>query len=502
MSIILKATGGILVSVLAAVPAGRAVAQGWIPPTCGLKAGHYLVNSAVLYLKSASTTQFADQKTRDLKDANRVLNQALTSGGQQKNPAAWYYLGRYYVLQQDLVGADSAFTQAAQLAPGCKADIEFWRRALWGPVFNAGVQAWQAGNTDSAIATFRRANQIYTIEPTGFTYLGTLFANANQPDSAAKYFKLALPAAADQKYAKERRDALFNVARVYHAAQRWDDAAAAYREYLAIYPSDVQALAGLAVVLSRSGKRGEALALYGQILDHADSANAQDLFAAGRAIFEAVPSAPDTAQLGGQCRSEARSNRALTVRQIAARCDSVTSRAMQEFNASAASQYRLVAKAYEAGLAKNPYDREALYTLAGTSYLLGDTARMKGAAQWLLAVDPLNRESLRMVAQFWQLKGKGDSTLHYLRIADSLPLGVTVGTFTPDDQGALLEGLFTNARSKPSAPATVTFEFLNAKGDVVASKAQDVPSIEAGGNQAFTIKVQGAEIAAWRYRKS
>src|SRR5437016_5508205 len=91
---------------------------------------------------------------------------------------------------------------------------------FWVPVFNDGVKAWQAGNTDSAIASFRRANAIYGGEPSGFNYLGTLFANANQPDSSAKYFKLAVPAASDPKFTKEKRDALFNVARVYHAAQR------------------------------------------------------------------------------------------------------------------------------------------------------------------------------------------------------------------------------------------------------------------------------------------
>src|SRR2546430_4805872 len=49
-----------------------------------------------------------------------------------------------------------------------------------------GVGAPEARNTDSAIASFRRANAIYGGEPSGFIYLGTLFANANQPDSSAK----------------------------------------------------------------------------------------------------------------------------------------------------------------------------------------------------------------------------------------------------------------------------------------------------------------------------
>src|SRR2546426_8387581 len=131
----------------------------------------------------------------------------------------------------------------------------------------------------------------------------TLFrsANANQPDSSAKYFKLAVPAANDPKFAKEKRDALFNVARVYHAAQRWDDAVPGYKEYLAAYPSDVQAMAGLAAVYSQQGKRDEAGALYNQILDHAGLAEATDLFAAAQAVINAIPNDPDTVPVGRKC---------------------------------------------------------------------------------------------------------------------------------------------------------------------------------------------------------
>src|ERR1043166_9405219 len=98
-------------------------AQEWVGPKCDIKPGHYLVNSAVLYLSSATRTRFADQRDKDLRDALRGLTRAVTSGGQQKKPGAWYYLGRYYFEMKDVAGADSAFTKAVALAPGCTQDI-------------------------------------------------------------------------------------------------------------------------------------------------------------------------------------------------------------------------------------------------------------------------------------------------------------------------------------------------------------------------------------------
>src|SRR5204863_12649 len=156
----------------------------WLPAACDIKPGHQLVNSGMQSLRSAFSTKFADQKTKDLKDAERSLTQAVTSGKQEKNPAAWYYLGRYYLMVHDVAGADSALSKALALAPACKEDIGLYRRQEWVGVFNAGVQAWQGGQTDSAIASFRRANQIYQAEPMGFVYIANLFVGREQPDSA------------------------------------------------------------------------------------------------------------------------------------------------------------------------------------------------------------------------------------------------------------------------------------------------------------------------------
>jgi tetratricopeptide (TPR) repeat protein len=493
-----------LVGLVASPVAVSAAAQQWTSAKCELSTSHFLVQGAVQYLKNASETKFQDKRVGYLKDANRVLTEAVTTKGQDKNPAAWYYFGRYYALTNDMAGADTAFTKALALAPQCKEDISVWRRVFWVPVFNEGVKAWQAGNTDSAIVAFRRADQIYQEEPAGFIYLATLLANANQPDSAAKYFKLAVPAASDPKFAKEKRDALFNVARVYHAAQRLDDAVAGYKEYLTAYPQDMQALAGLATIYSQQGKRDEAGALYSQILEHADSAEASDLFGAAQAILNAIPNEPDTAPIGSTCRAATRArNKTLTVRQVATRCAAVTDDTIKAFRTSlAAPRYRLAARAYEAGVAKNPNLREALYNLSGIYYLLNDTAKALPVAQRLYAVDPLNRSSLAKLAGAWQLRGRKDSTLEYLTIADSMTVEVTIGTFTPDEQGAKLAGLFTNLKAKASPPEAVTFEFLNAKGDVVASQKQEVPAIDASGNHAFEIKGTGAGIVAWRYRRS
>jgi len=502
---IVKQALGMSVWIVAAAlaPAAGHAQQIWLPAACDIKPGHQLVNSGMQSLKSAFTTKFADQRAKDLKDAERVLTQAVTTGKQEKNPAAWYYLGRYYLMADDFAAADSALSKALALAPACKEDIALYRRQAWVPIFNAGVQAWQGGNTDSAIASFRRANQIYKAEPMGFTYIANLFVGAEQLDSAAKYFRLAFAAASDPKYARDRRDALFNVARVYHSGKRYDEAITAYREYLAAYPSDVQGMASLAGLYLLANNRDSAMALYNRVVDRADSAGADDLFGAAQSILGAIPSSPDTAAMDVDCgKAVKKKSPTLTARQVAARCAPAAADTMRKYHAVADPQYRLVAKTYEAGLAKNPYSRDALYNLAGISYLIGDSAKVLPLAQRLYAVDPMNRSTLAKIAGGWQLLGKKDSVLYYLQVADSLPVEITVSTFSTTEKGASLEGRMTNVRAKASVPLKITFDFLDAKGNVVATQSQDVPTLDPSANQPFKVTVDQPGAVAWRYKRA
>jgi hypothetical protein len=87
-------------------------------------------------------------------------------------------------------------------------------------------------------------------------------------------------------------------------------------------------------------------------------------------------------------------------------------------------------------------------------------------------------------------------------MADStLTTDVAVSDFELQQQSAEVKGIVTNLRATPSKPFKLVFEFLNTKGDVVATQSTDVPSIPGQGSQAFDLKVTGAGIQAWRYRK-
>src|SRR3989441_7549891 len=174
-------------------------------------------------------------------------------------------------------------------------------------------------------------------------------------------------------------------------------------------------MANLAGLYARAGKRDSAMALYAQIPDHADSAGADDLFAAGLAILNAVPEMPDTATSASACRTAQRKKTpVLTPRQVAAKCEPVAADTMRKFRSVADPQYRLAAKAYEIGLVKNPYARDAMYNLSAIYFLAGDPSKLLPLVQRLYAIDPMNKSTLAKLFGAWQRSEEHTSELQSL----------------------------------------------------------------------------------------
>src|SRR6476659_3817169 len=154
-----------MVSVLigaGAVPAGaqqtavndrvvKSLPTRYVAPECGIKPGHFKVSSGATYLKTGVETELPENRNRALSSGQKVLIEAIEKNGQEKNPAAWYYLGRVYLQEGDIVGADTAFTKAEAMAPACKDEISGLRYMGWVPLVNGGITFAKAGNNDSAL---------------------------------------------------------------------------------------------------------------------------------------------------------------------------------------------------------------------------------------------------------------------------------------------------------------------------------------------------------------
>ena len=536
---------------LAALCSGLSVApaslwgQGqWVPPQppCDLPAGHFKVTGGVLYLKNAA--EKPNQRDQQLAQARKVLTDVIAQDHQEKNPAAWYYLGRYYFEVSDARGTDTAFARALALQPKCADDIRGYRSQIWAKTVNGGLAAWQEGKEDSAVVLFHLAARLEPTNPKPFSALAGLYATKDNDDSALVYYRQAAAAAgSDTTFARDRKDALSNAWRLlvrrvqgHPAAQEIPQLRARRDSLSRAIPGDSTVLAKL-VASSQSRKarrttlapadqrlfvrdstaRGQAVerarsarAAIGQQLA-ADSVALADAFApavaALRDYLAAYPDAVDAAT--SLAALYAQSSRP---RDAAAVFDSLATHARDiEPTDVFTTGERLVGQGYyEAGtralafaLERNPYRREALYSLGVAYYQLHDSTNLLPIAQRVLALDPLNRASLKLVAAGWDFRRRRDSTVAYLARADSgLAVEVLVSVFIPDSAGASLSALATNLKSVPSKAFHLSVEFLDAHGQVVATVAQDVPALPSGQSQEIDLKATAKGIAGWRYRAS
>ncbi|HSD30877.1 MAG TPA: FxLYD domain-containing protein [Gemmatimonadales bacterium] len=515
-------------------------AQQWVgpQPPCDIKPGFFRINSVIVDLQKAAQTP--NLRDRMLSQAQDVLLRTIRDDKQDKNPAAWYYLGRYYVEMKDAAGADTAFDRAEALAPQCRTDIAGYRGQLAEAATNAGLALWQGGHADSGAVLLRQA---YAVDPRPrpLFQLGNLYAERNQLDSAAAILgRAAAAAGSDPAYADARREALLTVARLAQrnlqanpAVQKWQHSRYS-RDSLAPYlaadstvlarmqqssasrrargarlsPADQQAFSRDSATRAEAVARGRALrgTLQQQAAD--DSATAQAAFdpalAAYRGLVAAYPTNVEaaTSLAGIYAQAGHRAEAGAVFDGLLAHSSELTTSDLYDLG-QRLLQAKLLGpgtKAYTLALQQNPYHRNALAELA-SAYLDGrDTANALATAQRLQALDPQNKAALHIVAQAWELRGRRDSAQAYGTLADTLTLDISIASLVGDSAGVTLTGVASNLGTSASKGLHLTVELLDARGTAVASQAVDVPALQAGGSHQFQVKGAGRGIVGWRYR--
>jgi tetratricopeptide (TPR) repeat protein len=170
-------------------------------------------------------------------------------------------------------------------------------------------------------------------------------------------------------------------------------------------------------------------------------------------------------------------------------------------------KYAEAAAAFEKIVATEPYNRDALYGLAN-SYIGLKSPKLADVAARLVQIEPMNEEIVRMYANGLRMAKKETQANKAAVQVLSMPVSITVSQFAPTPTDASITGTATGreaqtAQGKPVAatPMTLIFEFLDAKGAVVANQEVQVPALKPGQTQPITAKGQGAGIVAWRYKK-
>jgi tetratricopeptide (TPR) repeat protein len=463
---------GVLVGGLSSVAAQQPVlndrvAQGmpsrYVPPDCGLKPGHFKVSSGATYLKTGVETGVPANRTRALDSGHKVILEAIEKNGQEKNPAAWYYLGRIYLQRGDIIGADSTLTKAETMSPGCKQDIAKVRQTAWVPLVNAGIDFSKAQKNDSALALYRQANTVFRDKPIAFLNAGVIFANSGQADSATVYFQRASEIAERTNAVEDRNVATRNWGAALQRSGKHKEAIPVLEKYVAWVPNDVEVKRALATSYRATGENAKAETIEKEV--------------------GAGPAAPASPAAGTASAMNA---------------------AIALYNEK---KYDQAAAAFEKVLATEPYHRDALFGLANSYIGLKNGPKLAATATRLVEIEPMNDEIVRMQASGLRMaKKEAQANKAAIRVL-AMPITVAVTQFAPTAEGATVTGTATGREAqtpqgKPvtAKPITLVFEFLDTKGTVLANQEVQIPALKPGESQPIEAKAPGAGITAWRYK--
>lgn len=529
--------------IVCATGPGLAAQQQWVgpQPPCDIKPGYFRLNSVIVDLKKAA--QEPNLRDRMLSQAQDVLVRSIRNDKQDQNPAAWYYLGRYYTEMSDAAGADTAFRRAEALAPQCKADIAAYRARLGEAALGKGLAAWQAGQADSAAWWLRQAYAVNPGNPKPLFQLGSFYVQRNALDSGSAVLRRAAEATAgDTAYAGPRKDALLTIARLAYRRTQTDPVVQRWlrsrfrRDSIAPYVANDSSILDRLIKSSASRKsRGARLSPADQrsfsqdsaaraeavarglaartTLDQqagVDSAAAQAAYepavAAYRAYVSAYPVDVDAVSTLASLLTRAgrRGEAAGVFDNLFAHAAQLSATDLYQLGQRLLQAKMLTtgAKAYTLALERNPYQRNALAELTSTYVAAGDTGLAVATARRLVALDPLNKAGLHTVAQAWELAGQSDSATYYGRLADTLTVDISIASLVRDSTGATVTGVASNLGTAQSRPFHLTLELLDAKGTVVGAQPVEIPGLAPGGSRQFQVRGSGAGIVGWRYRRS
>jgi hypothetical protein len=376
----------------------------------------------------------------------------------------------------DLYAAlDSTLTAVETAQPACASETTRLRAGQpWLTLINAAVERTNADAQDSAEVLARRSLLLYRGAPYAEMILGNIENKRGRTATAlAHYGRAIAAAAADTTFAEQQRALMLTVANVTAGVadtakgatkQQWSrDAAAAYDKLVAQFPGSQEARAAsdrLATLRLALGDTSGVKAAYAAQLATPDKFTYGELLMAG-------------------------------------------------VSASRAGQVADAQQLFEAAVKANPYNRDALYNAALLAHDRKEYPRSLALLARLADVDPGNDQGWLLFAHNYaalnkatkepkQAKAYSDSLTKYLKRAQELPYQVRFTEWSSAAAKNTLRGRIQN-KGAAAKSYTLTFEFLDATGQVVGTQPVTVSNVAPGAEGTFSAEASTKAIA-YRYK--
>ncbi len=377
-----------------------------------------------------------------------------------------------------IVHMDSAYKAIVAAVPACEADITAMRmNEVWLAATTAALNASNAGKLDSAEYFAKRSMMMSATNPYPHYVLASVAnARSNRPNAIMHWKHVIKYAADDTTYRELKHSSMY-----YAAMSQLEDAQ------------------------SKTGAEQQAAAR-----------EAADGF---KALLTATPDNPDAPNLLLSWAD------ALTAAKDTALIPTVYTPLLTQASATdiALATAGVIAtranksddalKLFQAATVKNPFNRDAQRNVAAAHYAKDQYTMMFEPSRKLVELDPNNFDGWMLFAYAAQglakaaqtakkpleVKAWTDSLVKYQTYAEALPVKVDVTSFDRRKDMATLVLSLEQVAAK-DGQYSVTAEFLDLAGAVVATATEAAGPIKKGETKSVTVKATGAGIMSYRYK--
>ncbi len=456
----MRRRSGVAAGFLAALVIGGCGA-GRLPPP-----GPVISPTGVVYPPGTPPTPTRQSQTAILylrqEHPDRALELALDGiEHDPENPIHYFLAGVAYARSEDYVHADSMFKAAEDIYPAYEIDIEPQREAAWGQAFNAGLEAYEDGDTERTLELWQQAALMYDLRPEAHRNLASLLSSEGRYRDAIRVYREAL-AGLDKRPVtrvlgdadvQERDEARFQIegslAQLLLLTGQFADAEPLLRRQLARDSTNVQLKADLAQAVGGQGRDREAAELYSDLLSEEGLAATQ-LFNLGVGLFRS-------------------------------------------------SDFDQAAEAFRRLTELQPSSRDAWFNYANALFAAQDWQDLVSAGSRLIELDPLGENSRLITARARLETGDRAGARAGIAAADDAPVYLDDLQMRAAGRSTTITGAVIGNAAEVGDSVRVSFSFYDDRGGALGSTSATVVA-PVNGERAPLEVTFGQRAAAYSYR--
>ncbi|MEX0912776.1 MAG: tetratricopeptide repeat protein [Gemmatimonadota bacterium] len=378
-----------------------------------------------------SQTEYTAQATLAL--AQGEFEQALEAAREgiaadSTNAEHFYLAGEAAAGLSDYELADSVWAEAERLYPAYELDIEPAREGAWAEAFNAGVEAYNAGDMAAAAEAWRSADMIYGYRPEAAQNLGVLLTQQGDYEEAVEVYRAGLNALNSLPSARvleevelEERDQARaemegSLAELLLFTEQFAEAEALFRQQLEANPDDIDLQANLANALSRQGREAEAAEIYTSLLETPGMPPSQ-LTNIGISLFQA-------------------------------------------------GQHVRAADAFGQVVEVQPRNRDAWFNRANALYAAEEWGALTEIGDEIVAADPLNETVALILARAYRELEQNQDALTSLERLEALPVLIDELQLQPQSDRSVVLGTVIGNAASAGDSIRLEFTFYDDSGEL------------------------------------